>query len=141
MVKFIIISKSQDCISEELDQEVTLKNIHELLQNNRKEKDLKKLYTWDFEDEKMVMYGYTEGKEKEINKLELPEPIENKLYYNELIFFSLNENNEYVDLDEEDFEDFYDMIFGGFDDIDSDDSGENFADDEYEDDGFVVFED
>jgi hypothetical protein len=141
MVKFIIISKSQDIINEELDQEVTLKNIHELLQNNRKEKDLKRLYTWDFEDEKMVMYGYTEGKEKEINKLELPEPIENKFYYNELIFFSLNDKNEYIDLDEEDFEDFYDMIFGGFDDIDSDDSGENFADDEYEEDGFVVFED
>jgi hypothetical protein len=141
MVKFIIISKSQDIINEELDQEVTLKNIHELLQNNRKEKDLKKLYTWDFEAEKIEMYGYIEGKEKEINKLELPEPIENKFYYNELIFFSLNDKNEYIDLDEEDFEDFYDMIFGGFDDIDSDDSGENFADDEYEEDGFVVFED
>ena len=140
MVEFIIISKSQDIMSEGLDQEVTLKNIHELLQNNRKEKDLKKLYTWDFEDEKIEMYGYIEGKEKEINKLELPEPIENKLYYNELIFFSLNENDEYVDLDEEDFEDFYDMIFGGFDDIDSDDSGENFADDEYEEDGFIVFD-
>lgn len=140
MVKFIIISKSQDVMSEELDQEVTLKNLHELLQNNRKEKDLEKLYTWDFEDEKIEMYGYTEGKEKEINRLELPEPIENKLYYNELIFFSLNEKNEYVDLDEEDFEDFYDMIFGGFDDIDSEDSGENFADDEYEEDGFVVFD-
>jgi len=140
MVKFIIISKSQDITNEELD-EVTLKNIHELLQNNRKEKDLKKLYTWDFEDEKMEMYGYIEGKEKDINKLELPEPIENKFYYNELIFFSLNDDNEYIDLDEEDFEDFYDMIFGGFDDIDSEDSGENFADDEYEEDGFVVFED
>jgi len=140
MVKFIIISKSQDIINEELDQEVTLKNIHELLQNNRKEKDLKKLYTWDFEAEKIEMYGYIEGKEKEINKLELPEPIENKFYYNELIFFSLNDKNEYIDLDEEDFEDFYDIIFGGFDDIDSEDSGENYADDEYEDDGFVVFD-
>jgi hypothetical protein len=132
MIKFIIISKSQDIMSEEFDQEVTLKNIHELLQNNRKQRDLKKLYTWDFEAKQIEMYGYINGKEKEINKLELPEPIENKLYYNELIFFSLNDDNEYVDLD--------DMIFGGFDDIDSEDSGENFTDDEYEDDNFIVFD-
>jgi hypothetical protein len=124
---------------EELD-EVTLKNIHELLQNNKIQKDLKKVYTWDFDEDKIEMYGYINGKEKDINRLELPEPLENKFYYNELVFFSLNENNEYIDLDEEDFEDFYDMIFGGFDDIDSEDSGENFADDEYEDDGFIVFD-
>jgi len=140
MTKFIIISKSQNVISEELDQEVTIKNIHELLQNNRNQTDLKKLYMWDFEAEKIEMYGYINGKEKEINKLELPEPIENKLYYNELIFFSSNDDNEYIDLDEEDFKDFYDMIFGGFDDIDSEDSDENFTDDEYEDDGFIIFD-
>ncbi len=140
MVNFIIISKSQDIISEELDQEVTLKNIHDLLQNNRKKKDLQKLFTWDFDEEKIEMYGYDDGKEKEINKLELPEPIENDFYYNELIFFLLNEDNEYIDLDKEDFEDFYDIIFGGFDDIDSEDSGENFADDEFEEDGFIVFD-
>ena len=87
MVNFIIISKSQDIISEELDQEVTLKNLHDLLQNNRKQKDLKKVYTWFFDEEKIEMYGYINGKEKEINKLELPEPIENEFYYNELIFF------------------------------------------------------
>tara|TARA_B110000914_G_C15196480_1_gene324228 strand:+ start:50 stop:469 length:420 start_codon:yes stop_codon:yes gene_type:complete len=139
MVKFIIISKSQDVMCEELD-EVTLKKIHELLQNNKKEKELKKIHTWDFDDDKIEMYGYINGKEKEINKLELPEPIENKLYYNELIFFSLNDENKYIDLDEEDFEDFYDMIFGGFDDIDSEDSGLDFGNDEYEDDGFVVFD-
>jgi len=139
MVKFIIISNSQNILCEELD-EVTLKNIHDLLQNNRKQKDLKKVYTWDFDEDKIEIYGYINGNEKNINKLELPEPIENNLYYNELIFFSLNENNEYIDLNEDDFEDFYDMIFGGFDDIDSDDSGDNFADDEYEDDGFIVFD-
>ena len=140
MVNFIIISKSQDIISEELDQEVTLKNLHDLLQNNRKQKDLKKVYTWFFDEEKIEMYGYINGKEKEINKLELPEPIENEFYYNELIFFSLNDDNEYIDLDEEDYEDFYDMIFGGFDDIDSEDSNENFTDDKFEEDGFIVFE-
>ena len=139
MVKFIIISKSQDVMNEELDQEVTLKNIHELLQNDRKDKDLKKLYTWDFEAEKIEMYGYVEGKEKDINKLELPEPIENKLYYNELIFFSLNDENKHIDLDKEDFEDFYDIIFGGFDDIDSENFAEDEEDDE-EDDDFVVFD-
>ena len=139
MVKCIIISKSQDVMCEELD-EVTLKNIHELLQNNKIQKDLKKVYTWDFDEDKIEMYGYINGKEKDINRLELPEPLENKFYYNELVFFSLNENNEYIDLDEEDFEDFYDMIFGGFDDIDSEDSGENFTDDEYEDDNFIVFD-
>jgi len=139
MVKCIIISKSQDVMCEELD-EVTLKNLHELLQNNKKQKDLKKVYTWDFDEDKIEMYGYINGKEKDINRLELPEPLENKFYYNELVFFSLNENNEYIDLDEEDFEDFYDMIFGGFDDIDSESDGENFADDEYEDDGFIVFD-
>jgi len=139
MVKCIIISKSQDVMCEELD-EVTLKNIHELLQNNKIQKDLKKVYTWDFDEDKIEMYGYINGKEKDINRLELPEPLENKFYYNELVFFSLNENNEYIDLDEEDFEDFYDMIFGGFDDIDSESDGENFADDEYEDDGFIVFD-
>ena len=66
MVDFIIISKSQDIISEELDKEVTLKNIHDLLQNNRKKKDLKKLFTWNFDEEKIEMYGYINGKETEI---------------------------------------------------------------------------
>jgi hypothetical protein len=139
MVKFIIINKSQNVLEEELD-EVSIKNIHALLQNNNKETQMKKIQTWEFDEDTVICFGYIAGKEKEINKLELPEPIENNLYYNELVFFSLNEKNEYINLSEEDFEDFYDMIFGGFDDIDSDDSGYNFAEDEYEEDGFIVFD-
>ena len=139
MVKIIIVGKSQIVIEEELDQ-ISIENIHELLQNNNKKERLKKIQTWEFDEDKVVCYGYISGKEKDINKLELPEPIENNLYYNELVFVSFNDAEEYENLLKEDFEEFYDMIFGGFDDIDSDDSGLNFAEDEYEEDGFVVFD-
>tara|TARA_B110000285_G_C15078670_1_gene592201 strand:- start:46 stop:465 length:420 start_codon:yes stop_codon:yes gene_type:complete len=139
MVKIIIVNKSQNVSEEELEQ-VSIEKIHALLQNNNKEKELKKIQMWEFDEDKVVCYGYISGKEKDINKLELPEPIENNLYYNELVFISFNEKDEELNLSEEEFEDFYDMIFGGFDDIDSEDSGYNFAEDEYEEDGFIIFD-
>jgi len=139
MVKFIIIKQSERVLEADLDK-VSIKNIHILLKNNNKKTELKKIYSWDFDEDKVVCYGYKTGKEEDINKLELPYPIDNILYYNELVFFTLNDKDEYTSIIEEEFEEFYEMIFGGFEDIDSEDSGENYADEEYEDDGFVVID-
>jgi hypothetical protein len=138
MVKVVSVYGS-NISSLEIDGKITLKKIHKLLKNKNKLENCKKIYNWEFDNkEEIVMYGYKSGQLKRINKLELPSPIENTFYYDELVFCLLDESKKPINFSLIDFNEFYSSCHGGFDDINSDDSYCNFEnDEEYEDDGFV----
>lgn len=137
-MKIVRVDKNTKVFTITLENEnLTPDLLHRQLNNRRNKKDFKLLFTFEFEDELVELYGYKTGIERNINKLELP--IENDLFYDDLIFCSKNKDGEYVDFDSTEFEDFYDCIYGGFEDIDSDDDPEPEEDDDYDyDDGFVV---
>ena len=104
---------------------------------NKGKNAIEQLHIFNYDNLKVIIYGWTEGKENQINRHELPEPIENTLFYGDLLVL-LRENDELVDFPKEEYEEFYDYIFGGFDSCDENDD-EDLEDGDYDyDDDFIV---
>jgi hypothetical protein len=85
-----------------------------------KNKNISKLYSWDYNNSKLVLYGCIDGDAGEENKYDLPPPCDCELYFNDLYFLKYN-NNEIVDLTREEYNNFYVYCFEGFESIDSTD--------------------
>ena len=96
----------------------------------------KNLFEWD---NGFILMGYTTGLEKNINKHELPPPVDEKLFYGDLIVYKEEDN-----LSSEEYEKFYNDVFQ-FEDLDDtilEDELEFEQDDEYDlDDSFIAPED
>jgi hypothetical protein len=75
-------------------------------------------FEWD--DHLVSVYGWTDGSESKINKHDLPPPIDNILYYGDVLVVK-HENGKLKDFSKTDYNKFYDDAFGGFDDIVSED--------------------
>ena len=79
------------------------------------------------------------------NKYEFPPPIESDLYFGKCLLMNKLEN-KLVDLTQNEWEDIYNYLFGGFDELDESESEEEEDDDVeltkegYEKDGFIVDE-
>ena len=84
----------------------------------------------------IIIRGFKNGQEHNINKHELPEPIENDIFYGDLIVYKKNKNFKV-----EDYKQFYNNIFEfeNLDDTLLDDELEDLSEDTYDyDDGFIV---
>ena len=80
------------------------------------------LYSWIFNTYEYKLYGSTIGNAGNENKYELPPPVDNNLYFNNL-FFIKTKDDSYLDLTINDYNNFYNTLFQGFEDIlDADDS-------------------
>ena len=128
-------------------KEIYIDNIKKLSKNknieNKGDGKIKLLYVWTFDnnDLNVLLYGWDRGNYKNINKFELPDPLENKIYFGDLIFI-LKEKDEYLKFTKKDFEEFYEEMFGGFESIENTSDEDNFyniEDDDYDyNDGFLV---
>lgn len=94
------------------------------------------------------LYGKTEGKANQENKYDFPPPVDNTLFFGSCILVNKNEDGEVIGLSESEWEQIYEKLFGGFENIGSSDSEED--EDEfdgpttkegYAKDGFVVGDD
>ena len=63
------------------------------------------------------MYGCIEGKNGCENKYDLPPPLDNSLFFNDMYIIKYS-NNKIVDLLLDEYNMFYEDCFGGFEDID-----------------------
>ena len=112
-------------------------------------------HTWKLNNNKFITcFGKSSGKEKYINKFEIPPPLDNNLFYNDVYFVYTNSNNikenNICKLNETIWNDIYEELFGGFEtldelssDDDSDDSDDEYSNLEktkegYAKDGFIV---
>jgi len=98
------------------------------------------------------VYGKTTGKANQENKYEFPPPIDNTLFFGNCVVVKKMESNpnEVVDLSESAWNEIYETLYGGFEDLGDEDS-EDEDDDEDDDipttktgyakDGFVVDDD
>lgn len=108
----------------------------------------------DKDEEKVfryTVYGKKVGKSNSVNKYDFPPPLDNELFYGNMVVVKCHKENgvlKYVDLSVEEWEKVYERLFGGFEEIGSEDSeDEEESEDEegiektkagYEKDGFVV---
>lgn len=89
-----------------------------------------------FKNSKITLLGFIEGNERYINKCELPSPIDDELYYGDIIAYIVKEN-----LTVDDYQKFWDDMFKieDLDDTILDDELELDEEDDYDfEDGFLV---
>ena len=151
MTKVVTISKGGTVKTE------TIKsiNISELYKKCkfRKPDDFKKRHTWKYENKWVSVYAKDKGRANSENKYDLPPPIDSKLYFGSLIvIMHKNEtpvNNEVCDLTKEIWLKVYEKLFGGFEDLGTEDTESEEEDipdhmktkEGYLKDGFVVSDD
>ena len=76
-------------------------------------------YQWN--DMTISVYAWVNGQEKYINQHDLPPPVDNELYYGDIIVIK-HDNGVVGDLSVDEYNKFYEDAFGGFDDILSNES-------------------
>jgi hypothetical protein len=95
--------------------------------------------TWSIElnskNYNIELYGKLEGGAKQENKYEFPPPVDSVLYFGNCILINTNES-EIVNLSKKEWKEIYEMLYGGFEDLDDEDDED---DDEYDDmDGSLI---
>lgn len=94
-------------------------------------------HTWGADDEldqTISLYAKTTGRAGQENKYDFPPPVDERLFFGSCALVGRNaETGEPVDLDEEMWEDIYEFLFGGFEDIGSEDSDDDEDDVDTED--------
>jgi hypothetical protein len=96
----------------------------------------------------ICVYGKNTGKAMQENKYEFPPPIDNVLFFGNVLILNKNEN-EWKDLTVDEWESIYEYLYGGFEDLGEEDTEESEEDDSelvglpvtkngYAKDGFVV---
>jgi len=94
------------------------------------------------------VYGKTDGKANQENKYEFPPPIDNTMFFGSCLI--VNKNGEQIEnLTTSEWEAIYDNLYGGFEDLNSEDESDAEDDDDdvpktksgYVKDGFIVDDD
>jgi hypothetical protein len=83
-------------------------------------------HTWSQEDgidQSIELYGKTKGKAGQENKYDFPPPVDSALFFGPCVLLGKDASTGFVvDLDEDEWEEIYEFLFGGFEDIDTEDS-------------------
>jgi hypothetical protein len=118
-------------------------NINELPATERKKfgkGDIQRECDFGYNDLTISIFAWTYGKAGRENKHELPPPIDNELYFGNIYVFA-HKDGQLVNFTEEQYHDFYETAFGGFEDIGSEDEwSEEDEEIEGEFDDFIVSE-
>ena len=77
---------------------------------------------------KLCLYGKTEGRANSENKYEFPPPMENTLFFGSCVVINM-ENDVASDMSVKEFEDIMEHLYGGFEDVDSEEETESDDDD------------
>lgn len=97
-----------------------------------------KLGTYPWKKHTLHLLGYKDGKAGTENKHELPPPLDNQLYFGDVVILYCKEDTDIskpIPLSTEEYEQFYTQMFEGFEDIDQevDEEEEEEELDEFED--------
>jgi hypothetical protein len=112
-----------------------------------------KCYTaWNVEIDKtkycIELHGKTTGRANQENKYEFPPPVDSVLFFGNCVLINKSETGEILNLTVKEWEEIYETLYGGFEDLgndsddesqeDEDDFGMKRTKDGYVKDGFVV---
>jgi hypothetical protein len=128
----ICIKKNKEVLNFKVNKDFTLNNINnefmnslpeEIKSSNNIEIERECDFDYDCENNKYIisLYAWNNGIEGEQNLFDLPPPIDNQLYYNNIYLFA-HKDNKLINFTIEKFKKFYNKSFGGFDDLGLEDS-------------------
>ena len=119
MVSIIIIEKTGELKNVKYD--ATKDELYKKCKFKKDENFLER-HTWKTKKDKydfktVTLYARDTGKANTENKYDLPPPVDNFLYFGCCALVAKNDDDEYVDLDVEMWEKFYEDLFGGFENL------------------------
>lgn len=135
MTKYIIIKKNGDVEQKKTRNNIDSEQIYKLC-NYKNETEFKKLHSFTIDkneknnpDNCYEIYGKSDGRANSENKYEFPPPIDKNLYFGSLCILK-KENDSFTDLTNEEWENKYEELFGGFEYIENSDEEERSVDSE-----------
>ena len=130
----IVLIKKDGSVNSKNVKNFEYENVHKYM-SFKTNKDIIHAHTWKVKGGYIHIFCKTEGRSNNINKYELPPPIDNPLYYGSLCLVKSSSKNKdednVVDVSAEDWEKYYNTLMGGFEDINDVDSYESDELDEY----------
>ncbi len=126
MVKIVLIEKNGDIVTSNINniEEDTLYKKCKLRNNTH----FAKQAVWDYKKNNnsklsIHLYAKDEGRANTENKYELPPPVDEQLYFGKMLLLCYDkENDKYLDFTKEDWEAKYEQLFGGFENLNEEDS-------------------
>ena len=92
---------------------------------------------FEYNDNTISIFGFVKGNDSNVNKTELPPPLDNVIFYGNI--FAVSHNDGTInDLTPENYSDFYDNAFGGFEDLGSEDSWSEEEEPNSDDEKFIA---
>jgi len=124
MNKIILINKKGDVIEKNV-KKFNFDNIYKYC-NFKKNTDFDKRISWDvcLNGEKCMvqLWSKNNGRCNQLNKYEFPQPIDKDIYYGSCVLIKLNKYGSIMNLSIVEWEQIYENLFGGFEDINSNNS-------------------
>jgi len=145
MTKIILVKKTGEL--QEINYDSSSESLYKKA-DNKKPDNFKSVVRWDIEQKNAIysyiVFGNKEGKANYENKYEFPPPIDNLLLFKSCIIVK-TKDDQYYDLLLEEWLHVYEKLYGGFEDLISEDESEEEYEGEltrtgYAKDGFVVDE-
>lgn len=133
MVKVLKVHKSGKLeeLSYQYDDDTQIYKV----MNCKNDNEISCYVKWEMKDKKerlcnYCVYGKTNGKANHENKYDFPPPIDNTLFYDSCIIVKMYKD-KFKNLTVQEWEQIYEELFGGFEDIGDEDS--EFSEDDEED--------
>jgi len=79
------------------------------------------------------LFAKTEGKANQENKYEFPPPVDSTLFFGNCVLVNVSEEKGVESLSKSEWDQIYDFLFGGFEDLGDDDDEDEDDEDEFED--------
>ena len=141
-VKIICLSRDGTINEVSIDSNIP---VNHFTKNNLKGKtkftfgngELERECDYDYNDKFVSIFAFSKGDDSMANKHELPPPIDKNTYYGD-IFALYHENEKLINMTLDEYKDFYETAFGGFEDLDDDNDDDEDDEDDSDLDGFIV---
>jgi hypothetical protein len=136
MVKVVIVEKTGN-LKESKTKDLNEDNFFKLC-GFRKADNFDIRNTWEnvkINNEKytICLFAKNEGKANTENKYDLPPPVDNTLFFGNMLLMRKDEDNQWSDLSTEEWEKIYEKLFGGFEDLNQTAVEDEGEEDELED--------
>lgn len=124
MKKIVIIGKLGNIKTQNI-KDVSIKSLFKKCKF-RNNNNFSYRYTWKYKDNFVSIYTKDQGRGGSENKYDLPPPLDKKLYFGDMAIIKHSNktpnNNELLNLTKEEWELLYAKLFGGFEELGTEDS-------------------
>ena len=132
MVSIVIVDK-QGCLKNVKVKDVTTQSLAKKC-NFKNADDFAEMCIWDMSDRdiKIHLFAKLFGRANCENKYDFPPPVDNVLYFGCCVLIAHNGTNEWTDLQENEWEQIYEDLFGGFENLEASAKDDEMEEDELE---------